>query len=181
MAWTAPMTALDNTIFTSAQWNTHVRDNLLQSAVAKATTAGRWFVATGANAIAERAISSTAATGSSTTTSTSYTDLASADGPAVTITTGTQALVMYYAEISHSVADADSRISYAVSSATTVSASDTWACIVDGRLSGSGNRTGAMHLHTGLNAGSNVFTMKYRVGVAGTGTFAKREIIVMAL
>ena len=58
MAWTTPLTAVSNTALTAAQWNASVRDNLLMTAPALATTTGRHFVSTGANTIAERAISS---------------------------------------------------------------------------------------------------------------------------
>jgi hypothetical protein len=52
MAWTAPGTAVGNTLLTAAFWNTHVRDNLLETAPAKATAAGQLFQATAPNAIA---------------------------------------------------------------------------------------------------------------------------------
>lgn len=39
MAWTAPMTASANGTLTAAQFNTHVRDNLLETETAKATAA----------------------------------------------------------------------------------------------------------------------------------------------
>ena len=54
MAWSAPMTAVANTVFTAAQFNQHVRDNLNETAPAKATASGGYFVATGVNAIAQR-------------------------------------------------------------------------------------------------------------------------------
>lgn len=184
MAWTAPMTAEANVVFTSAQWNTHVRDNLLESAVAKATTAGRWFVTESTNLIKERNIASGTAFGSSTTTTTgSYVDLASADGPAVTsITTGTQALVFFTAELSHgTVNNADVNISYGVTGATTSAASDSRRVFHSVALAGSGNRIGGAFFHTGLTAGVNTFTMKYKFSSAGTMTASRREIVVMAL
>lgn len=52
MAWTAPATAVANTFLTAAFWNTQVRDNLLETAPAKAAVAGDTFYATAANAIA---------------------------------------------------------------------------------------------------------------------------------
>ena len=65
MAWTAPMTAVANAVFTAAQFNTHVRDNLLETAPAKATTTGGYFVATGTNTIVQR-VASVASNASST-------------------------------------------------------------------------------------------------------------------
>lgn len=56
MAWSTPITAVSGTILTAAQWNTHVRDNLLETMPAKATTADRMFVTTGPNSIAQNVI-----------------------------------------------------------------------------------------------------------------------------
>ena len=123
MAWTAPMTAVAGNTLTAAQWNTHVRDNLLETAPAKATAAGRIFVTTAANAIAERVVDSETVATSQTTTSTSYTDLATT-GPAVTVTTGARALVFYGAEMENTTSTALSAASVAVSGATTDAASD---------------------------------------------------------
>lgn len=52
MAWTAPRTWTTGELVTAALLNTHVRDNLLESAAAKVTTAGDLVYATGANALA---------------------------------------------------------------------------------------------------------------------------------
>lgn len=51
MAWTAPRTWTTGEVVTASHMNTHVRDNLLETAPAKATTAGDLFVGTGANAL----------------------------------------------------------------------------------------------------------------------------------
>lgn len=178
MAWTAPMTATAGSLWTAAQWNTHVRDNLLETMPGKATTAGRWFVSSAANAIAERAISSATVATAETETGTSYGDVTTV-GPAVTITTGTRAMVFTNARVSNSTANANSAFSYAVSSATTISASDEWSTSLDGTTASDLNRMGGAHFVTNLTAGSNIFTMKYKVS-AGTATFADRHIIVMA-
>src|SRR5690606_12967068 len=44
MAWSAPMTAVSGSVFTAAQFNQFVRDNLNETAPARATTAGAHFV-----------------------------------------------------------------------------------------------------------------------------------------
>jgi hypothetical protein len=54
VTWSAPMTAVANSTFTAAQFNQYVRDNLNETAPAKATSAGSYFVADGVNSIAER-------------------------------------------------------------------------------------------------------------------------------
>lgn len=51
MAWTTPRTYTTGELVTAAILNTHVRDNLLETAPAKVTTAGDIIVATGANGI----------------------------------------------------------------------------------------------------------------------------------
>ena len=51
MAWTAPRTWTTNEVVSKAIMDAHVRDNLLETAPAKATAAGELFEATGANAI----------------------------------------------------------------------------------------------------------------------------------
>lgn len=51
MTWTAPRTWVTTELITSSQMNTHVRDNLLETAPAKVTTKGDSVWSTGANAI----------------------------------------------------------------------------------------------------------------------------------
>ncbi len=52
ISWTAPKTYSVGEVLTAATMNTHVRDNLLQTAPAKAAAAGDTFYATAANVIA---------------------------------------------------------------------------------------------------------------------------------
>lgn len=179
MAWSAPMTAVANTAFTAAQFNQYLRDNLNETAPAKATTAGRIFVATGTNAIAERAISGATTATAEGTTSTSYTDLATA-GPAVTVTTGTQALIFMQAALENNTAGSIAHFSYAVTGASAAGAADSTGGFYESPSANDRARFGVMHLRTGLTAGSNVFTMKYRAS-ANTATFRDRHIAVIAL
>ena len=185
MAWTAPMTATTNQTFTAAQWNTHVRDNLLATEAGKATTRGRFFVTTGANAIAEAKTFISTDNTSRSTTSTSYTDL-SGTGPAVGNTiAGTTATVWFQCTLGNSTTTATTFVSVDVSGASTVAASDAWAVSTDGMnaaATATDNliRMAGFKRFTGLTAGYNVFTMKYRV-TAGTGFFSNRNVIVMGL
>lgn len=180
MAWTAPMTAVAGNAFTAAQFNTYVRDNLLETAPAKATTAGGIFVATGANAIRERVFSQATVTTSQTTTSTSYTDLTT-PGPAVTVTTGSQALVFISAAISTNTESTSAFASIDVSGGTTLGASNQWCIQLDGVAASNTVRYGITQLFTGLTANtSHTFTMKYKVG-SNTGTFGDRHIAVLPL
>ena len=112
-------------------------------------------------------------TTSQTTTSNLYTDLATV-GPTVTLTTGTKALVSI-AVTTRSSSAAQSKMSFAISGATTVAATDNY-CIGQ-----AANLIyfflGASFLVTGLSAGSNTFTSKYASGA--TGTFEARHISVI--
>jgi len=110
-----------------------------------------------------------------TTTSTSFTDLATA-GPTVTLTTGTKALVILSARIYHSTGGYAAAMGYAVSGATTISADFSRSYI---------NNSQALatfaHLQTGLTAGSNTFTAKYASQDAGTSNYQYRYITVIDL
>lgn len=173
------MTAVANAAFTAAQFNAHVRDNLNETAVAKATTAGRWFVATGANSLAERAISAATVDTAETTASSSFADLTT-DGPAVTVTTGTTALVSMSCQIANNTAGGVGVTGFAVSGASAVAASDTTGLNFESSAASDQARFGAFQLVTGLTAGSNTFKLRYRT-LTGTGTFSRRQIGVMAL
>jgi hypothetical protein len=111
-----------------------------------------------------------------TTTSGSYTGLATAN--AVTLTTGTKALVLLQSKISNSSANQTARASFAVSGASTVAAGDNNAIYYTPYAGGEGGAFGGSFYLIGLTAGSNTFTMQFRVG-SGTGTFEYRQITVI--
>lgn len=113
-----------------------------------------------------------------TTTSTSYVDLTTA-GPSVTLTTGTSAIV-FISAVQRNDGGAGNYVSVAVSGATTLAASDGNALYTN--QDGAQQRIGGavMKKLTGLTAGSNTFTLKYRV-TANTGYFYNRSIAVIAL
>lgn len=180
MTWSAPMTAVAGATFTAAQFNQYVRDNLNETAPAKATSASQLFVSTGPNAIAARVPTTAAITTLQSTTSSVYTDLATV-GPTITVTTGTIALVWFGAAQAHSNNDNETACSVAVSGASTVAASNVWQHSTDGVTAGNYVRGTSFHVFTGLTAGSNTFTMKYRVGATGTGSFQNREMAVLPL
>lgn len=176
MTWTSPHTAVTNEAVTAAYWNAGIRDNLLASEVALASGVGNYFVANGANALGVRSLHGVVLSGPENTSSTAYANVATV-GPSATMTTGTSAIVWIAAEISNSAVDADSKVSFEVSGATAISASDTWAIVVGGSYANSPTRRGCAH-RVSLTAGSNTFTMKYAVS-SGVGTFGKREIDVL--
>lgn len=147
-------------IVTAALLNTHLRDNLVDLDRRTSPT------------------DATVDTGQSTSSLT-YTNLATA-GPAVTVTIGStgKALVAIYTSLANTTNNY-ALAGYAVSGATTVAASD-----LDALQHGSSiaMRAGATLLHTGLTAGSNTFTMKYRKDAgAGTSDFTGRRILAQPL
>ena len=179
MAWTAPMTAAANAVFTAAQFNTHVRDNLNQTAPAKATTPGSIFVTTSLNAIAERTPTFQFIGALETTTSTTYTNLTT-PGPTVTVTTGVAAIVILGAHMFNSAGTNTGNMSFTISGASTVAASDVRALRFRSSAAGDDIDATKVIYFTGLTAGSNVFTAQYRCS-AGTETFENRRIDVIPL
>lgn len=178
MAWTAPMTAISGSVFTAAQFNTFVRDNLNETAPAKATTEGRYFVAGGPNSINERAWATSITNTIETTNSTSYTDLTTV-GPSVTVTTGTQAFIFVTSQLVCDTSGQTARASFEVSGATTRSALDSEALSNLRVATGNDQRSSVLTGLGGLTPGSNTFTMKYRTSGASISTFGNRRILVM--
>lgn len=122
--------------------------------------------------------SSANVTAQETETSTSYDDMTT-PGPAVTVTTGTKALVIIGCAVYNS-SIANNFMSYAVSGATTRAATDVEAILHRSTVA---NHQGNVSRHsylTGLTAGSNTFTAKYKVST-GTGTFGDRIITVIGI
>jgi len=114
------------------------------------------------------------------TASTTYVDLATVTS--VTVTTGTSALCVWHASGLNATGNAGIFVSVAVSGATTVAASDTIANLVQTPSSSLGVYfpIHSGHIFTGLTAGSNTFTIKFRTG-SGTAFFDTRGIQVVAL
>ncbi len=183
MAWTSPLTAVANAALTAAQWNASVRDNLNETATAKATTAGRLIVSTGLNSVTERDIVTASVGTAQTSASTTYTDLTTV-GPNITITTGAKALVMVSALISNATVNARSWMGFDVSGASTIGATDLRALAYISATANAEAQMSQVSLLSSATAtltpGSNVFTAKYRV-TSGTGSWTTRYLTVMAL
>ena len=120
--------------------------------------------------------SRTAASG--TLTSTSFTSTLSGSpgaNPSVTLVTGTSALIILSANIINT--GGYSIVSVAVSGATTLAASDQY-CLASA-LTTEQSQTTTLVL-TGLTAGTNTFTISYRV-TAATGTIQRRSLVVQGI
>jgi hypothetical protein len=116
----------------------------------------------------------------SETTTGIWVDLATV-GPSVTLTTGTNVLVLFMARMDTSSSGQDASMSVAVSGASTVNADVAFRSAL--RMTGTSaplSQFAAFHVFTGLTAGSNTFTAKYAVS-GGTGTFLNRRLFVLDL
>ena len=116
------------------------------------------------------------------TTSASYTDLATVTS--TTVTTGTKALVSIVCRTLNQSSVAGVIASFAISGATTVAADDRYGVGMVFFDSGTNMQiqSGGTFVVTGLTAGSNVFTMKFKRpdGVIAAN-FSQRSISVVDL
>jgi hypothetical protein len=178
MAWTAPMTATSGAALSASDFNTYVRDNLNMTAPALATTAGAWFTSSAANTLVQRTHATDVVTTAESTSSTSYTDLTT-PGPSVTVTTGTFAVVTVHCGVWRSGSTtASGAMSFAISGATTSSATDDRAAF----FYGYNNSSSDFHRYSvssgvNLTAGSNTFTAKYKAA-SNAANFSNRRITV---
>lgn len=181
MAWTAPRTWVTSEVVTASVMNTHVRDNFLETGPAVHTSSTPGFIigTSAANLLDESIPTKDFVSTSESTTSTSYTNLATAQ-PAVAVTTNTRAIVMLGARMWNTSGGENSYMSHGVTGDTTVSPSDNWAASSE---SGAANDAGVhfhVFMHQGLTGGSNTFTAKYKV-TGGTGFFQLRHMLVIPL
>lgn len=116
-----------------------------------------------------------------TTTSTSYTDLTTG-GPAVSVTIGENelALVGLTCQLSNDTLAAKSFMGFTVSDASTVAAAEASSLILQAFVADNVIGTTAVFLVTGLTAGTNTFTAKYKVS-SGTGSFGVRNLWALPL
>jgi hypothetical protein len=180
------MTAVSGSVYTAAQFNTFVRDNLNETCPAKASQGGSYFVTSGTNQISERLPQHTYIPQQDSCTSTSYADpdgtpvvgAVPVPGPSLTVFTGPTALVVVGGRIGgNTVTTASVKMSWQVDGATTIAATDTWAAGAVGLSSGFAYDSRAW-LVTGLTQGLNTFTAKYAVS-SGTGLYSVRSLLVM--
>jgi len=116
------------------------------------------------------------------TTSSSFTSLTTS-GPAVTVTTGTKALVIFGASQRSTISGAQAQMSFEVSGATTRAVqTNEYANTGFGTVTGGINESAsAAIVVTGLTAGSNTFTAKYAAPVSDSVSFQFRKISVVDL
>ncbi len=116
---------------------------------------------------------------SQTTTSTSYTDLATV-GPDATVEIGPSgcAIVMLTAQAMTNSNGVECYMGFKVGGATSLSANDDQALASATRNTGDLPKTSSVFWITGLTQGQNTFTAQYRT-TSGTATFADRNLVVI--
>jgi hypothetical protein len=180
MAYTAPITFVNGVPLTAAQMNA-IQDNIRETAVAKATTAGRHFVATGPNAIAERVTARQTVDVIGDVTSTTFTGTLSgpSTGPTVTATTSDKCLIMLHSYVRPLATGVTGLYGFSISGATTRAANDQEAFGVagDGTIAVMGSTAQAIFFMT---PGSNTFTAAYRTS-SSSSRFDGRRMCVFAL
>lgn len=184
MVWTAPMTFVDDSALTAAQLNTHLRDNLSEQSVSKASSPGSYFTTTSPNQITERAwFSQQQNVIHETYSNSTYGDLRTY-GPEVRLYTDRRALVFLSAAFNAQASVSHiAYVSFEVSGATTIDPSDSNAIGVSQQgtstQDASDIRSTTMVPLDNLEPGENVFTMKYRVMDGGGVAFRNQEIMVI--
>jgi hypothetical protein len=125
-------------------------------------------------------VASSLITANESTSNTSYAALTTAQ--AVTITTGTKALVILTTFMTTGAQNGGG-MSFAVSGASTVAVSENNAVVVrgDGSTTNMAGRYSALTYLTGLTAGSNTFTCLFAAisGTGGSAAFKNRQITVI--
>lgn len=184
MAWSTPMTAVSGTMYTAAQYNTYVRDNLLETGVAKVTAAGQMVISTGPQQLAARGVAANRVTGGSQqTAATSLGDNLTTVGPTVTLTTGSSVLVLLTAFIMNTTAGGGGYMGYLISGSTSIAGTfERSLRLMSGSASERSRATAAVW-QTGLTPGSNTFKAQYSAvpGNGGNADFDEREIAVIPL
>jgi hypothetical protein len=171
-----PSTTLGDIEYRSSTANTNTRLGIGTTGQVLSVSGGVPAWSTPASASSASATASVA--GTENTTSTSYAGLTTAC--AVTLTTGTKALVINGCEmLNQNTSEAQINLSFAISGATTQAATDARSVAL---FSSAVNRpkvggTRAI-LVTGLTAGSNTFTQQAKVN-EGTGGVTNRNILVI--
>jgi hypothetical protein len=180
MVWNIPKTWVSNEVLTADDLNLYLRDNLNETAPAKATSPGGWFIGAGPNQIVERVPKFAWVTAAEETdgVSSGFNTLATV-GPSVTVTTGSRALIFLSSGVANAVNESSSFMGYAISGATTQNPASGWSLRTDGISADKSTRRFAVFMEEDLVPGVNTFTAQYQVGTpANIATFEDRFMAV---
>lgn len=182
MSWLTPGTAVTGAIYTAAQYNAWVRDNLLETAVAKATASGQMIVSSGVNALTTRTMAGSRVTGGSQqTSSATFGDNLTTIGPSITVNTGSAVVVLLTSFIMNTTAGQGGYMGYSISGATAQAAiAERSLRIMSSNASERSRMTAAIY-QSSLTPGNNTFKAQYATVSGGTADFDEREIIVLPL
>ena len=116
------------------------------------------------------------------TTSTTYVTTLTGDATAVSVTlaTGTTALVTLSTQTFNSSGGSSNYATVSVSGATTLAAADAQSAAGTSGGANYGQSNNRTQIITGLTAGTNTFTLNYRVN-GGTGSHNNRDLIVVGV
>lgn len=188
MAWTVPITFIPDTVLTAAQMNVHLRDNLLETAPAKASVPGGIFVTAARNSINEQYPKYAFVEDTETTTSHEFTDLDTV-GPHVTTRVTFGALISLSAQLANSSTGGFSIVGFSVMSPPSTEEEGVDEEVIheatDERsllfkvATADQDRSGTYTTFIGVpEPGDYTFILKYRV-TAGTGTFLRRYLTLI--
>lgn len=178
MAWVAPMTATTGNVHTAAEFNVYWRDNLLASEASAATAPGRLLVSSAAHTLVERIPSVAYTGGFDSTTSTSYVGLT--DPTEVNADTGQWAMLMIGGQLSSDGPATGSRMSVAISGATTLAAADGQSFYAESANLNDSFQGTYSTVYSPLTAGFQQFGLRYKCQLGGTtSTFGHRLLAVL--
>lgn len=191
MAWTSPMTFEPNAVLTAAQLNTHLRDNLLETAPSKATQVGSLFFTQGPYRLAESTIQVSRIGDDQHLENDSWSDLAR-KGPVVTVTTRDRALVVLACRMGNDningriaadypAGEGTSYMGFEVKGDSDIDPSDSRCLQLAGRNSTFLTVSGCIFVVEDLEPGVNIFTAKYKTSGGSNGEFSDRFLGVIPL
>lgn len=170
MAWTTPITFITDEILTASDLNASLRDNMNETAVAKATTPGSYFVYD-ENALTERQPLMDYVGGSVEITSTSF---VTGGGPELTVEHGESMFVMWSAR-----GFVTSGVAGCVPALDGAGASNNDALRFSG-LQADIFRGSCYKLYEDLTPGTTTVDLRY-ITSAGTANFGQRRLLVWPL
>jgi hypothetical protein len=182
MAWTVPRTWIPEDVLTAPILNQQIRDNLLETEVAKATSAGRLLTTNGQNAVSM--IAPAEVTSATAVTTTSTTPVSLAGGPSTTMTHNGAVLILFGARM-RITAGTGTDTTY-VTCGPDISGTNTVPALVSASVrvaatDSAMNRLCGHVIHYG-SPGTDTIELKYWVSGGGiTGEFANRQLLVWPL